>query len=168
MCCFIPKPLNHLYFHIFSTWTCPPLSSNIPHLVRTPPVLALQTMIQCLPMMLFQLIHALLATMMCAPGWTWRRQWDNPFWAQAYGHQILLGNTCMKSDTWIFTFVALPKNIITMKTWTLWNLVIGNFHRETGPCLVMIFLFKVFIEWVLLYVEKLCWEQHTGVFSNQI
>lgn len=89
-CCFVSKPLNDLYYYIFSTWTYPPLLNSTPHLVRTPPALALQTMIQCLPMMLCQLSHASLAIMMCALGWTSRQQCDSPFWLKACGHQMLL------------------------------------------------------------------------------
>ncbi len=125
-------------------------------------------MIQCLPMMLFQLIHALLATMMCAPGWTWRRQWDILFWAQAYGHQILLGNIVWKADTWIFTFVALPKNIITMKTWTLWTWWLVISQEKQDLVWSWVFLFKVFIEWVLLYVESYVGAAYRSVFKPDL
>lgn len=78
-CCFISKPLNCSYLYVFSTWTYPPLLNSTPHLVRTPPAHALQTMIQCLPMMLCQLNLASLATTMCILGWTERQQCDSLF-----------------------------------------------------------------------------------------
>lgn len=62
--------LIHLYFCICSTWTYPPRSNNIHHLVKTLPALAPQTTIQYLPMMLCQPTHASSGTMTYVLGWT--------------------------------------------------------------------------------------------------